>query len=292
MSDREILYEESVSARRLPVNLEPADLRFFEHELNKTIPATVLLRLKNIRINSAGILFSKGEALPESFASPHYAYPRPNRRARLKSFVKGRLFGGLDRIDSEAIWITDDWSNGYFHWMTDALPRLFTVREKIRGAVLLLPGAYQKEKFVMPSLKPLFAQEVKFINETVRCETLHLPTRTAPTGNYNENIIRGLRTAFVDFYRDTRRNRAGARVYISRSKARWSKIVNEEEVRALLKEYNFKTVCFEDYPFERQVKIASEAGHLISNHGASLTNMLFMKPGGSVLELRRKKRRA
>jgi hypothetical protein len=36
----------------------------------------------------------------------------------------------------------------------------------------------------------------------------------------------------------------------------------------------------------QQVKIASAARYLISNHGAGLTNMLFMRPGGSVLELR------
>lgn len=288
MSNQEILYEESISTRKLPVNINRADLRFFEHELNRVIPATVLLHLKNITVNSDGILFCRGKALPQSFASPHYIYPQPGRKARLKSFVKNRLFRNIDRIDSEVIWITDDWSKGYFHWMTDALPRLFTIREKIRGAALLLPGAYQKEKFVTPSLKPLFDQEVRFINNTVRCKTLYMPTHTAPTGNYNESIIKGLRNTYVDFYQNTRSDYVGDRIYISRGKARWSKIVNEEEVCAILKEYDFKTVYFEDYPFEQQVKIALEARYLISNHGASLTNMLFMKSGGSVFELRRK----
>lgn len=172
--------------------------------------------------------------------------------------------------------------------MTDALPRLFTIREKIRGAALLLPGAYRNEKFAAASLKPLFAGEVKFINNTVRCKNLYLPTPTAPTGNYNESIIKDLRNIYIDFFQNTRSDYIGDRVYVSRSKAGYSKIVNEPEVRAILKEYDFKTVYFEDYPFERQVKIASEARYLISNHGVSLTNMLFMESGGSVFELRRK----
>lgn len=288
MSDKEVLYEESLSTRKLPINLNQADLRFFEHELNRVIPATVLLHLKNITINTDGILFCGRKVLPESFASPNYIYPRPGRKARLKSFIKNHLFRNISKIDSEAVWITDDWSKGYFHWMTDALPRLFTIREKIRGAALLLPGAYKEEKYIMPSLKPLFTQEVKFINNTVLCKTLYMPTHTAPTGNYNESIIKGLRNTYIDFYQNTRSDYMGARVYISRSKAQWSKIINEKEVCTILKEYDFKTVYFEDYPFEQQVKIALEARYLISNHGASLTNMLFMKPNSSVFELRRK----
>lgn len=88
MSNREILYEESISTRKLPVNLNQADLRFFEHELERAIPATALLHLKNITVNPDGILFCRGRALPESFARPDYVYPQPGRKARFKSFVK------------------------------------------------------------------------------------------------------------------------------------------------------------------------------------------------------------
>src|ERR1035437_4173888 len=41
------------------------------------------------------------------------------------------------------------------------------------------------------------------------------------------------------------------------------------------------------HPFEDQVAILSKARYVASNHGAGLTNMLFMRPGGRVLELRR-----
>jgi capsular polysaccharide biosynthesis protein len=51
-------------------------------------------------------------------------------------------------------------------------------------------------------------------------------------------------------------------------------------------EYGFEAIHFEDYSFEQQVRIASGAQYLVANHGAGLTNMLFMKSGGSVLELR------
>jgi capsular polysaccharide biosynthesis protein len=288
MPNREILHKDSVSIRSLPANFNRADLGLFEHELKRAIPATILFHLEDVIVNSNGTLFRKGKILPESFASPHHANVSQSPKDRLKLFISDRLFKNIDRIDSDAIWITDNWSIGYFHWMTDALPRLFTIREKIGDAALLLPGAYQKEKYITSSLKPLFARQVKFINNTTRCKTLLMPSHTAPTGNYNESVIKGLRSIYINFYQNIQDDYVGEKVYISRSKARWSKIVNEEEVFAILKEFGFKTIYFEDYSFEKQVKIASEAKYMISNHGASLTNMLFLKSGGSVFELRRK----
>ena len=77
------------------------------------------------------------------------------------------------------------------------------------------------------------------------------------------------------------------KVYISRGKARCRKIINEEEVVPLLQELGFQALFFEDYAFEEQVKIMLNARYLVSNHGAGLTNMLFLRPGSSVLELRK-----
>src|SRR5205085_744168 len=56
----------------------------------------------------------------------------------------------------------------------------------------------------------------------------------------------------------------------------------------VLGEFGFRVAHFEDYAFAQQVALAARARHFVSNHGAGLTNMLFMRPGGSVLELRRR----
>jgi capsular polysaccharide biosynthesis protein len=64
--------------------------------------------------------------------------------------------------------------------------------------------------------------------------------------------------------------------------------VNEDEVGAALKDYGFRSIRFEDYSFAEQVQIASKARFLVSNHGAGLTNMLFIASGSSVLELRKR----
>lgn len=260
----------------------------FEHELNKIIPATVLLNLKNVTVNSDGMLFHGSKVLSVSFPSPSFTDAWNSPQARLKFLVKNSLFRNYKKINQDVFWFTDTWSREYFHWMTDALPRLFTVREKIENAVLLLPGTYQKIDYVLPSLKPFLIKDVKFIRETFRCENLKVPTHTAPTGNYNEAVIKGLSSFLTNFYQNADGDGTNDKIYISRSKTEKRKIVNEDECLAILEEYGFKTVYFEHHTLEQQINIASNARYLISNHGAGLTNMLFMKTGGSVFELRQK----
>ena len=288
MSNQETLYQDSISIRKLPINLDRADFPLFEHELKKEIPATNLLRLENVNVNPEGIIFRGNKIFLESFASPKYLYAWLKPKAKLKFLIKNRLFRNIEKIDSEVFWFTDNWSNLYFHWITDALPRLFAIREKIVNATLLLPGTYQKKEYITSSLSPFVCQEVKFLNHIIPCKILQIPTRTAPTGNYNETLIRDLRSFYSDFYYRTHSESIGDKVYISRGKAQKRKIKNEEECLAVLKEYGFKVFYFEDCSFEQQVKIALNARYLISNHGAGLTNMLFMKSGSSVFELRRK----
>lgn len=287
MSSQELLCEDGVSIRKLPVNFSEADLPLFQHELKRVIPATKLLKLKGIEVNPYGILFRGNEVLPESFPSPRHLDNWVNPKAKWR-FLRRINSLKYKRLKQDVVWFTDIWSDGYFHWMTDALSRLVLSRGILINATVLLPGTYEDVEYVRSSLKPFAIRDVKFVHEVFICKNFIMPTHTAPTGNYNECAMRALRSLYTDFYQNRRDERIGDKVYVSRSQAGKRRIVNEEKVVAVLKDYGFKTVRFEDHTFEQQVKIASGARYLISNHGGGLTNMLFMQSGGNILELRQK----
>ena len=281
------LYGETVSTRRLPINLDPNDLRLFNHELEKVIPETRLLELNNIRISSAGILFKRHRLLTESFAFP-FLLEQWKAQTRTKFLLVNYLRRRTRTINHNALWITDDWSTGYFHWLADALSRLFVMRERIDEFVLVLPGDYQGRDFVEATLRAFDVKAVEFIkrDEVLRCRRLFLPTHTAPSGHYNEEIIRGVRKLLLRAYGATEYSSEGERIYISRSRAPKRRILNEEAVCEVLAEFNFQTIHAEDLSFEEQVELCSRARYLVSNHGAGLTNMLFLPADASVLELR------
>lgn len=285
-----VLRPESTSRRKLPINLHQDDLNLFSHELERVIPPTRLLQLHNVDVSAEGILFQRGKMLPESFAFPH-TRASWKRRSVAKFFVNNYLVRKQRRFELPSVWVTDDWSAGYFHWLADVLPRLFTIRDQLKDLVLLLPHHCKELPYVPVSLKPFEIKRIEFIDprEVLRCENLTVPTQTAPSGHYNDELIQQVGNLLVDFHAGKPRAIPTERIYISRALAPKRKVLNEEEVIGVLKGFNFRIIRTEDHSFSEQVKIAAGARYLVSNHGAGLTNMLFMSPGTNVLELRHRR---
>jgi len=279
------LLAESVSTRQLPVNLEPADLWLFERELQRALPGSRLIEMHDVRISADGFLFKAGRILPESFAFAHLLEEwTPGRRLRFLAanyFVKTPT-----RVESDALWIVDNWSAGYFHWLADALPRLFLVRQHVKDWTLLLPHYARRLPFVEPSLAPFGAGRVRYAGEgeILSCRRLFVPMHAAPPGHFDESVIRSVRQTLVTAYGGGGDDRTN--LYISRSTARRRKVSNEDDVLRVLRRFGFRVFHPESCPFEEQVRTAAAARYLVSSHGAGLTNMLFMRPGSHVLELR------
>jgi hypothetical protein len=289
-----VLCPARLSRRRLPVNFREEDRPLFAHELERTLPAARLLELRDVWASSDGYLFKGRKILPESFAFPSLQ-ERWKKRSLLKFFANNYLLRKRRRLQRDAAWIVDDWSGGYFHWIADALTRLYVIRERLPELTLLLPHQYQSLDFVLPSLEAFGARDIEFIgaDETLICQRLFVPTHTAPSGHYDEEIIGGVRALLLARHGDAGSGgRAGdERIYISRGSAGKRKIANEEVALSVLGEFGFEAVRAEDYSFAEQVRLASRARYLVSNHGAGLTNMLFLRTGGSVLELRHREDR-
>ena len=279
------IYPETVARRKLPVNFSQTDLPLFEGELERAIPESKLLRFRDVLASPEGLLFERTRILPESFAFP-YHLDQWKRRSVLKFLTTNYVFRKRRRIDADALWITDYWSTGYFHWLADALTRLFVVRDRLSDLLLVLPGKYQGLEHVKASLAAFGVNAVDFIdqNEFVECRNLVMPSHTAPSGHYNTDAIRGLRSVLLSAYGD--RSSKGERLYISRRIAAKRRIINEDEIAPILSRFGFETVRTEELSFEQQVRTLSRARYVVSNHGAGLTNTLFMREGGSVLELR------
>lgn len=280
------LYPETTVRRRLPSNFRDENLVLFERELQRVIPETTLLEFSNVRISSEGLMFRDYEMLPHSFAFRANLKQWKLRR-QLKFFFRNYFLRKTRNVERDVLWITDDWSTGYFHWLTDVLSRLYVMRDRLDELLLVLPHGYEKLEFVSSSLRCFNMKSVEFMdaNEVLRCRRIVMPSHTAPSGHYNEQIIRGVRNVVLAAYGDASQNE-GERIYISRGRAPKRRIVNEEAVAEVLGEHGFQTIYAEDLSFAQQVKVCSRARYLVSNHGAGLTNMLFAPEGASVLELR------
>lgn len=283
------LYSAVTSARPLPLNFDPADRKLFAHELHKSIPPTLLLHFENCRVASNGLLFKGIHVFEESFGYRSMLEQWATLKNVSKFFVANYAIKKKQRFDEEVVLFVDNWSGAYFHWLTDALPRLYAVRETLPSLNILLPEECASQEYTLPSLMPFKLKAIRYLNKNsvLLCRKLLVPTHTAPSGNYNPNIVKGLRDLFRGHFRGQEELTFGDKIYISRKKAKVRRIVNEAEVDETLRAYGFESVCFEDFSFAQQVSIASNARCVVSNHGAGLTNILFMPAGCSVLELRK-----
>jgi capsular polysaccharide biosynthesis protein len=76
------------------------------------------------------------------------------------------------------------------------------------------------------------------------------------------------------------------RIYFSRANAPRRRAANEAEVVRLLRAHDFEILRIDPAKPEEQVRASLGARVIAGVHGAELTNLLFMPPGGEVLEFR------
>jgi capsular polysaccharide biosynthesis protein len=77
----------------------------------------------------------------------------------------------------------------------------------------------------------------------------------------------------------------GDKVFISREKAKWRRLVNEKECLRMLQRLGFQRRFMEELSFEDQIGAMRQASVLVAVHGTGLANMMFMPQGAHVVEI-------
>lgn len=283
------LVEGYQSLRKPPKNVTREDEWLFSRDLQSSIPTSFAVKIRDVRIFRTTLTHIFGLGLGPTFSRSAAA----GRKAKL--LLNGSsLFAqlpGAQKIE-RGTWVVDDWSAGYFHWLTDVLSRIELGLESLSEYPILLPSSFSNISFIADTIAVLNIPVI-YISPSSRYKVreLVLTSYAAPTGNYNERILHNIVGRLQD---SLLRVKGGCypsikkrRVYVSRAKSYRRKVSNESELIPLLKDFGFDIVYPEDVCFMDQVLLFSSASILVGLHGAGLTNMLFMKPGGVILELRR-----
>ncbi len=186
------------------------------------------------------------------------------------------------RTIEEGIWIKDEWSANYFHWMTDCLPRIWQGLEKGITDRVILHESYKKLSFVHQSLEMIGVIPVYYSSsENLKVNRLVLTSRTAEFPHFNPKYTLETRERLSKVSQNPQR-----KIYISRSMAAKRRVLNETEVELILRKRGFEIFHAENLSVQEQVELMGETQLLVSLHGAALTNMIFLPPGSQVLELR------
>ena len=283
---RQRLLDPFTVERPAPANLAPGDDALFAHEYRRSFGPTELHVLHDVQLTSDGAFIRGLRVVPEvEFMpgvvklGPRYVLGSLRRRRRLLVEPGGRYIAAFNC-----------WSgNNYFHWMCDVLPRLYLIRDLVAGSTLVLPASHDVP-FVAKTLAPLAPGRVVFFDpaETVTLREVTVPGHVAVTGNYHEPTMRGLAALLCAALGVEAGAGGGRRIYVTRQKAAHRHVLNETDVVDLVRAYGFEIVANEDLSFEEQVELHAGTEALIGIIGANLTNIMFMPPGSSVLQLSRR----
>jgi capsular polysaccharide biosynthesis protein len=161
---------------------------------------------------------------------------------------------------------------GYFHWLTEALPRIAVLRRLGLGdAGLVLSRRLtpvQRE-----SLDRLGIERWTRYEDGLTPDVVVWPRPAAHTGHPARWACVWLRAEFLGLQAPE----ADRRLYVSRRDAQSRRVVNEEEVTGLLSRHGFDVVQPERLSLSEQAALFARAAVVVGPHGAGHANILFAR---------------
>lgn len=279
----------------IPVNALPNEIALFEDDTSYQLPSSKVRYIKNAFVTNSGLVCNQNGLIKESC---HYKWEGQPQACFFEALsyyqATEENAENLKMFDDDKIYfvIHNRWQANYFHWINEAIYRLWLIKDKAASMTLLLPSKEQLSNVALDSLKIFNLKNIVYIpkDKSVQVRTLCLPPQKPVMESYNPEALNELRDMYVN-YSDLEKIKTDSyeRIYVSRKNARRRKIVNEEEVITALLRYGFNVIYCENYTFFEQVSLFSKAKYIAGNHGAGLTNMLFMPTGSTILELLKRK---
>ena len=212
----------------------------------------------------------------------------------------GLLYANVDfdkilsplKLKGRSVLLCSAWSNGYFHWVLESLPRLLIIQKIIDDLTKFdFYIVRQKNRFIQEFLNYLGIDESKIIeankNPYIKFEKLIV---TDSFENYFRNniqesipiepwISRILRDYFP-IKNDIINNK---RIYIDRNNSLIRKIINYNEVKKILIKFDFEIYQFDEMSLNEKISLMQSSKYIISPAGAGLANLVFCMPSSNIM---------
>lgn len=179
----------------------------------------------------------------------------------------------------KATWFVERVYHNHSHWLTAHLPKLLLLRERgMLGDVLLPP---ERSAAIDGSLRMLGLEPEQFQTFDLARPLFVEQLTIMGTDRFRPELLQMIPQAFGVTGADAPHRK----VFISRLKASRRRLVNEDEVWALLEPLGFERVLMEEMTFAAQAELMRETAVLVAPHGAGLTNMVFCPRGAHIVEI-------
>ena len=268
--------------RNIPTSLVNM-YHLFSHESQRSFTACYLYMINNIVISGGQWLSEENGKTLDKYRPSVYSYQN-NSSDNICSQHSSPFF-----YDS-AVWLHDEWSTNYFHWLCDVLPKIYLMQCYFLGKlpIMLISSALAKLPYVTESLQLLGVNWKEYeIPHITHIKKLYTIPTIAPSGNYNSKLIQLLSYKLRQLS-NCCANPEVDKYFIRRLPCQRRAIINDQEVVSAVSKYGFRVINLDTVSFRQQISLFTNTCSLVGVHGAGLANMLFMRPGNNIFEIRRK----
>jgi|GEM_PF-1008273 len=177
--------------------------------------------------------------------------------------------------------IQHPWHYNNWHWTADSLPQICSLARHMQGRPLTLLMSNQVCQVHRDSLAailpPNFAVEYVPPTEWFDVETFVMPSFVSSRCNafFPPEYYTFIRSRTFENLAIAAPARRTGRYYISRARARHRRVINEDELVALLARFGIQKVLMEDYTFREQVSLFRNSEIIVSPHGAGLGGIIY-----------------
>lgn len=300
-SDTSLLYTGETIYRRLPKNLKPEDNHLFSNEYTCMLEDCYSHRYHNAIINSRGLAVYYEK---EFFRGMPHIIPQciTQKKVSMKIIMKIILqyMGSMHTNEIETgILFTDINAHGYFHWLTEALPRLLSCEQLYRNdCIIIIPDkfytSFAKESMQLLGIdeKQIYILPANTILKVKSLWSMDHPARPVGAGNYRPSLIQHLQLNIEKHLSlekgelESIAKKYSKKIYISRNDTKYRHMINEEEIISIMQKNGFSIICASEMSLREQIILFSQAEILISIHGAGLSNMIWMPKQSKIAEIR------
>lgn len=279
-----ILEPESVMDYPLPMNvkdrsdLNPNVATNYPHSFYD-VPALRVNSAYQLRLKNVSLLYCRDKWKSDFFAivtaegrsliPPGIGYRTEHRHA----------YRTPPRNVESGTWCLGMWFNNYYMWHIAYMTNLLRAKAESKADQLVLPEPSTLKTHVRESLGLVGLAAKYEIGPS--CPHLHFDELSIIQDSpYRGEQVRKFREEILQHQHST----PNRKVFVSRRKASFRKILNEDAVAAEFVKRGWEIRCMEDLSYHDQIQLMSETKALAGMQGAGFGNMLFMPAGGQIIE--------
>ncbi len=273
------LFSQKEFSFKLPINIKNNEVDRFESwkvKAKNGFPEIFEYTVSNVYVSPFGLLFKNGFIIKEALYDGHKATPF--------TFYKKFLTSNVRKISETCIVFHHAWYDNYYHWYTECLPRLFILKHHHQNSVLILPE--ELKRFHNETIAFFDFKDIIYcsLTEIIKCkEVIFTNFTTKNFGVHRNEIMISMANYFK--YRAKLSTVNIKNIYTPRTKAPKRNCVNEQEVLAILREFEFESIIMDDLSQTEQISLFANAQNIIGVHGSSFINLMYMNNKGVIFDL-------